>query len=1266
MLQKHTSALTALLIALASAIALLMILTATQPSPVHAQGPDGYDVYYVAPGADCGGVSPCYDSVQAAVDAVDDPGDVVKVAAGTYAGVSARGGATQTVYISKSVTVRGGYTTTNWVTSDPQANPTTLDAEGQGRVLYINGSLTTATIEGLHILHGRQQSGGGIHVTYATVTLRHNEIVSNVADYGGGLHIEDGIATMHRNLFRSNTGFVGGGLLANGSDVKLDGDMVLSNTSSYIGGGVYLEASKFQLVSSVVADNRAETLGSGLFIHTSDVRILHTTLARNAGGDGSGLHILAYPDLGPATVNMINSILVSHTIGITATTGSTATLENTLWGQGAWANEQDWGGPGEITTGTVNLWQDPGFVDPASGDYHIRADSAARDNGTQTDVKRDFDDEFRPMGWSHDIGADEYTGVGLEIINEPSEIMVNRDHVLSYTITITGRGNQNATGVLLTDTLSPWQRAIAAVPAAGTCTIPDDGWGGRVTCSLNTVPVDAAVVVTVSTEISPSTWAGQELVNRVVITAHETTNSTRAIGYAQDCHVRINADDREFTAVQDAVDAASPGDLIKVAGTCVGVKSPEDGPQQVHLDKSLTIRGGYAPGDWTTSRTDIHPTTLDALGQGRVFYISGDAAPLIENLDITGGNVTGLDLSAPSPMHRPAGGGILVYDTTPTISNTHVFSNSAGKGGGIYLDTSNAILTYNTIIANLATDIGGGLGMTGSQPQIHRNIIKANVAKSGGGIFASFCNDVLFTNNVIADNTAYSRGGGLYSRYTSAKMLHTTLARNGSGVYLERRASYSPPFPINSIAMTNTILISHTTGVKVLADTEANFSCTLWGNEEDWDISADSWSGPGTIITGTCNYWGNPDFVAPNQGDYHIGPNSMARDVGLDTSVDHDIDGDPRPYGPAHDIGADEWVLHPDLALNKQAHPAPARPGQPLTYTLTLTNTGDTTLHATVTDTLPLHILTGSTPGGTLLVPRGTLTWTTGAILPGGVWTATVVVTVETGYHGLLTNTVEATTPEGASGIFTHTVDTIPPYSLIAFSSPSFKAGESAGQGTITATLSTATAAPVTVGYSTQDGTATAGADYLSANGVLTFAPGTTTQTFGITLTDDPVDEPDETILLSLRDPAQGTLGTVNTATLTIQDDDALPTIAFARGNWAVDEGIGSATLTVTLSAASGKTVTVHYETNDGTATAGTDYGATSGMLTFAPGVSTRTLGVTIHDDGTQETDETLALALSGAINAKPGTTHTATVTILDNDLGDEISVFLPLIVKSE
>ena len=119
----------------------------------------------------------------------------------------------------------------------------------------------------------------------------------------------------------------------------------------------------------------------------------------------------------------------------------------------------------------------------------------------------------------------------------------------------------------------------------------------------------------------------------------------------------------------------------------------------------------------------------------------------------------------------------------------------------------------------------------------------------------------------------------------------------------------------------------------------------------------------------------------------------------------------------------------------------------------------------------------------------------------------------------------------------------------VRFSSLSYSALEDAGTSQITAQVSPAITdtTVVTVEYITLDGSATSGAgnDYLSASGVLTFtnSAATTTNTFEVTILDDSVDESNETISLILRNPGPNTvLGSPNTATLTIVDNDASPT----------------------------------------------------------------------------------------------------------------------------
>jgi uncharacterized repeat protein (TIGR01451 family) len=113
------------------------------------------------------------------------------------------------------------------------------------------------------------------------------------------------------------------------------------------------------------------------------------------------------------------------------------------------------------------------------------------------------------------------------------------------------------------------------------------------------------------------------------------------------------------------------------------------------------------------------------------------------------------------------------------------------------------------------------------------------------------------------------------------------------------------------------------------------------------------------------------------------------------------------------------------LSITKEATPDQVQPGAQLTYAIHIINTGSLDLHATVTDTLPTHIMPGETSGGTAIAPGGQITWTPTITAPGGVWMETVVVTVEMDYVGPLTNVVQVTTEEGAAGEDSVTVSAI-------------------------------------------------------------------------------------------------------------------------------------------------------------------------------------------------------------------------------------------------
>src|SRR5262249_512272 len=150
----------------------------------------------------------------------------------------------------------------------------------------------------------------------------------------------------------------------------------------------------------------------------------------------------------------------------------------------------------------------------------------------------------------------------------------------------------------------------------------------------------------------------------------------------------------------------------------------------------------------------------------------------------------------------------------------------------------------------------------------------------------------------------------------------------------------------------------------------------------------------------------------------------------------------------------------------------------------------------------------------------------------------------------------------------------------------------------------------------TADGTAVAGSDYTAAGGTLTFAPGETTKTVTVAVRGDTSDEPNETFFVYLSNPSGAPIAD-GQGVGTITDDDPAPLVAINDVTRA--ESAGPAVFTVTLSAASAFTVTVNYATQAFTATAGSDFTAVSGTLTFAPGETSKTVAVPVIDDAVQE-----------------------------------------------
>jgi len=201
-------------------------------------------------------------------------------------------------------------------------------------------------------------------------------------------------------------------------------------------------------------------------------------------------------------------------------------------------------------------------------------------------------------------------------------------------------------------------------------------------------------------------------------------------------------------------------------------------------------------------------------------------------------------------------------------------------------------------------------------------------------------------------------------------------------------------------------------------------------------------------------------------------------------------------------------------------------------------------------------------------------------------------------------------------------------------------------------------------------GGCSAGEDYLALTSAITIPANTSAPPSAdilITTCGDTLDEFDETFVVTIFSPTPALQITDNQARGTILDDDAPPQVSISRSStqpfFEGNAGTSNFGFTVSLSTASGKTVTVQPTTASGTASGGAAYGgavdfvnAPLPLLTFQPGERTRTVNVPVCGDLLAENNETFTASLTNPTNATLGTSS-ATATITDDDTPPAITI---------
>jgi hypothetical protein len=286
--------------------------------------------------------------------------------------------------------------------------------------------------------------------------------------------------------------------------------------------------------------------------------------------------------------------------------------------------------------------------------------------------------------------------------------------------------------------------------------------------------------------------------------------------------------------------------------------------------------------------------------------------------------------------------------------------------------------------------------------------------------------------------------------------------------------------------------------------------------------------------------------------------------------------------------------------------------------------------------------------------------------IPAGQTSATVTILVngDNVYEPTETFTVNLSNAANAAivdgqGIGTISEEDQATVSISSAATPaSLTEGDSGTQtATFTVSLSNPSSQPITVSV-TPGGTAATPGDFTLDATTLTFAPGETTKTVTATIVGDNSVESDETFTATIA-VTSGTVTLGNaTGTGTITNDDAFGSLQFSAATYSVTEGTPTATITVTRTGGNDGAVSVTCSTvAGGTATAGSDYAATTQVISFADqDAAPKTCSIPITNDNLSEPSETVNLALSNVTGgATIGSPSTAVLTINDN--GNFVSI---------
>jgi len=371
--------------------------------------------------------------------------------------------------------------------------------------------------------------------------------------------------------------------------------------------------------------------------------------------------------------------------------------------------------------------------------------------------------------------------------------------------------------------------------------------------------------------------------------------------------------------------AEGPIDLTLDGLTIANGTHPERGAGLHTTDVNVTMVG-------VTLLDNEIPTDVADYAYGGGALIEGGAATLTDC--VMRGNIV-------HSLRQPHGGGVAISNTVAATVTGCLFDDNYGwQAGGLFVtgrgrDSTplriegnrfvgnrggynaaliavdvDAVIRSNWFEGNRASNRNGAALVSDASLVMDGNTFLGNESNWMSASRLSDVQPMTVTNNVWVENASRMHdrraSGPLQIDDCEGILAHNTLARNPGryGIQLDEGAA---------VILTNNIVVSHTMGISVASGCSATLAGTLWG-AGPWANGSDI-GGEGTITLDAGNFQATPGFVNHGAGDYHLAHGSAAIDAGVASDVTTDIDGDARPYGAGHDIGADEVASAPPTAI---------------------------------------------------------------------------------------------------------------------------------------------------------------------------------------------------------------------------------------------------------------------------------------------------------------------------------------------------------------